>query len=231
MKHIYAKNGGIELLKWVGLILMTGDHINKYLFNATLPVLFEAGRLCLPIFMFVLAYNVARPGAYEAGVYKRTAIRLFIFGALASAPFIYLGGLYRGWWPLNVLFTLLTFVLTAFLIEKGGIYRAYAALVFVAGGSMVEYWWPAVAFGLFCWCYIKTPSWWALAGALAACALLSKINGNHWALLALPLIIITINLDIKVNRSRWVFYYYYPVHLCLIALARIPMSRAGYLFF
>ena len=26
-------NGTLEALKWLGLLLMTGDHVNKYLFN------------------------------------------------------------------------------------------------------------------------------------------------------------------------------------------------------
>lgn len=81
--------------------------MNKYLFNATIPGLFEAGQLCLPIFVFVLAYNLARPGTLESGAYLRTMKRLAIFGALASVPFIALGGLLAGWWPLNVMFTLL----------------------------------------------------------------------------------------------------------------------------
>ena len=58
-------DGTIEGLKWLALVLMTGDHVNKYLFNATLPVLFEAGRIALPLFVFVLAYNLARPGTLD----------------------------------------------------------------------------------------------------------------------------------------------------------------------
>jgi hypothetical protein len=42
---------------------------NKYLFNETLLFLFEAGRVAMPLFVFVLAYNLARPGIYESGPY------------------------------------------------------------------------------------------------------------------------------------------------------------------
>ena len=48
---------------------MTGDYVNKYLFNGTLPRLFNAGRVTLPLFVFVLAYNLARPDTLERGVY------------------------------------------------------------------------------------------------------------------------------------------------------------------
>jgi len=76
MKALRIPDGTVEALKWLALVLMTGDHVNKYLFNATLPVLFEAGRVALPLFVFVLAYNLARPGTLERGVYGRTMSRL-----------------------------------------------------------------------------------------------------------------------------------------------------------
>ena len=82
MKALRVSDGTIEALKWIGLVVMTSDHVNKYLFNATLPGLFEAGRLCLPLFVFVLAYNLARPGTLASGAYLRTLKRLAIFGAL-----------------------------------------------------------------------------------------------------------------------------------------------------
>ena len=230
MKKLCVSDGSTELLKWIGLVLMTGDHINRYLFNATLPVLFEIGRLCLPIFVFVLAYNLARPGALARHVHQRAMLRLGVFGLLACVPLAYLGGLYQGWWPLNVLFTLLVIVATVYLVERGGVHRWTAALVFLVGGSIVEYWWPAVALGLCCWWYCKTPSAWALLGALLSCFLLGAVNGNHWALAALPLIGLVTRSGIPVPRMRWVFYAYYPAHLVAIVLLRIPMARAGYLF-
>ena len=172
MKALRIPDGTVEALKWLALVLMTGDHVNKYLFNATLPVLFEAGRVALPLFVFVLAYNLARPGTLERGVYGRTMSRLAMFGALASVPFVALGGLYAGWWPLNVMFTLLVVTATAYLVERGGkLHLAAAGVVFLVGGSSVEYWWPAVAFGLAVWSYTRRPSWSAAAVAVLACGL------------------------------------------------------------
>ncbi|WP_082876944.1 TraX family protein [Hydrogenophaga crassostreae] len=230
MRAILVPNGSIELLKWAGLVLMTGDHVNKYLFNETLPMLYEAGRVCLPVFLFVLAYNLARPGALTHHVYERTMLRLGVFGLLACPPFVLLGGLSQGWWPLNVLFTLLVVAATAYLIEKGGAYRWTALATFLIGGVLVEYWWPAVALGLCCWWYFKNPNAWALIGALLSCALLAAVNGNHWALAAIPLIALFARANIPASRIRWMFYVYYPVHLVAIALIRIPMRQAGYLF-
>ena len=215
--RLSVADGALEGLKWLALVLMTGDHINKYLFNATLPALFEAGRLALPIFVFVLARNLARPGALERGVYGRAMWRLILFGALASAPFMALGGLYAGWWPLNVMFTLLVITATAWLAERGGKLRCAAAgAVFALGGGLVEYWWPAVLFGLAVWSYMRRPNWLAALTAVLVCAALQLINGNAWALAAWPIVWLASRVDLRLPRLRWALYAWYPLHLAAL---------------
>lgn len=227
--RLVLADGTVEALKWLALIIMTGDHVNKYLFNETLPVLFELGRLALPTFVFILAYNLARPGQLERGTYTRAMTRLAVFGALASVPFIALGNLYAGWWPLNVLFTLLTLSATLYLVERRNLVAA--GIVFLVGGSSVEFWWPALILGLAVWSYCKRPTWTAAAVALLACAALWFINSNLWALATVPLLLGATRVDLRVPRLRWAFYTYYPLHLGVLWLIRIPMSHAGYLFF
>ncbi|MBD8829017.1 conjugal transfer protein TraX [Pseudomonas sp. CFBP 13602] len=232
LPRLAITSGTIEALKWLALVLMMGDHINKYLLNDTEAWLYCAGRLAMPLFMFVLAYNLARPGALERGVYRRTMIRLAIFGALASPAFLALGGLVNGWWPLNILFTL--FVLTATLrfleIRSLPGYLA-AAAAFGLGGSLVEFWWPAIAFGIAIWSYTKFPSIAAMVLAAGSCAALGYINGNQWALPSIFIILTASVVDLPCPRVRWFFYGFYPAHLSLICLARIPLRQAGYLFF
>lgn len=225
-------SGSIETLKWIALVLMTGDHINKYLFNATLPWLFEAGRLALPIFVFVLAYNLSRENSLERGAYKRVCVKLGAFGMIASVPFIMLGGMSSGWLPLNVMFTLMITTLTIYFIDRGELKNyCIAIFIFIAGGALVEYWWPAIALGVFVWMFYKKQSLVAVLLAILSCALLSTINGNHWALAALPLIMLLGKFDISFPRLRWAFYFYYPLHLTAFLLIRIPLKKAGYLFF
>ncbi|WP_339325306.1 TraX family protein [Xanthomonas citri] len=222
-------DGSIEALKWAALLFMTGDHVNKYLFNGTLPYLFEAGRLALPLFVIVLAYNLARPGVLERGAHRRTMLRLALFGAAACVPFISLGGVLWGWWPLNVMFTLLVATGILYLVERG---QAVAGLaVFAVAGAVVEFWWPALTLAAAVWWYCKRPCWPAALLGLLACASLWFINGNLWALAALPLVIAASGVDLHVPRLRWAFYAYYPLHLAVLWLIRIPMSHAGYLFF
>jgi hypothetical protein len=48
--------------------------------------------------------------------------------------------------------------------------------------------------------------------------LLRLINGNYWALGALPTLFISTTVNIPMPRYQWLFYYFYPVHLGLLWL-------------
>ena len=229
LPRLFIADGTIEFLKWLGVVLMTVDHVNKYLFNETSAAVFAAGRLAMPIFAFVLAYNLARPDTQARGVYQRTSMRLIAFGLLATPAFVALGGLLAGGYPLNIMFTLLTATAVMYLLDRGA--KLAAAAAFVVGGALVEFWWPAVGFALAIWLYARTPSWRSLVLGIACCASLQVINGNFWALASLPIFLATAQFDPVVPRLRWAFYAYYPLHLTALWLIRIPMAKAGYLFF
>lgn len=211
-------NGSLEALKWIALVSMTVDHLNKYLAHGQVQAAFAVGRLAMPLFLLVLACNLARPGAIEAGAGRRTVRRLLAFGAVASVPFIGLGGLVGGWWPLNALFTLATVAAAATLLH--GRHRAAAVAVVLVGGSSVEFWWPAVVMGLAAWFFFRAPGWVSGLLTVGACACLGLINGNQWAMAALPLFALASRIDLRMPRLRWGFYAFYPLHLAAIWLAR-----------
>lgn len=227
--RLAVSDGSLEALKWLAVTLMTVDHVNKYLFNETSAVAFAVGRMAMPLFAFVLAYNLARPGALEHGLYQRIALRLIAFGLLATPAFLTLGGLLWTAYPLNIMFTLLTATAVMYLIDSGSKFAALAC--FVVCGALVEFWWPAVGLCLAVWLYARSPGGRSLALGIACCASLWFINGNLWALASLPVVLAAMRLDLAVPRGRWIFYAYYPIHLTALWLIRIPMTRAGYLFF
>ena len=220
--RLVLADGTLEALKWLALALMTLDHVNKYLLHDAVPAMFAAGRLALPLFGFVLAYNLARPQALARGVYSRVLKRLAIFGVIASVPFIALGGLAWDWWPLNIMAMLFVAAGVMYLVEKGskGSF-ALAVLFFILGGGLVEFWWPGVALCLAAWCYCKRPSWSALGVWIAALAALFVINRSLWALTVLPLVFVAAHIKLNIPRLGRVFYVYYPAHLVvLLVLAR-----------
>lgn len=220
LPHISVSDGTLEALKWLALLLMVADHINKYLLHDASHRLFNAGRVAMPLFVFVLAYNLARPGSFERGTHLRTMKRLAIFGILATPPFIALGGLLAGWWPLNILFALLAMTAIIYFLEQqtaGG--YVLACTLFIVGGSSVEFWWPALAFGVAIWWYCKKPKFVALLVAVLALMILRVINGNYWAIAAIPILVASVAVNIPMPRYKWVFYYFYPLHLSFLWLS------------
>ena len=217
--RLVVSDGTLEALKWLALLLMVADHINKYQLHDASHALFNSGRIAMPLFVFVLAYNLARPDSLKSGAQTRTMKRLVLFGFLATPPFMALGGLLAGWWPLNILFALLSLTAIINYLEQQTI-TGYliACAVFIVAGSSVEFWWPVLAFGSAVWWYCKRPQLTALIIAVVALFLLRLINGNDWALAALPVLFLSTTVNILMPRYQWLFYYFYPVHLSLLWL-------------
>jgi TraX protein len=209
--------GSLEALKWLGLVLMTLDHVNKYLLHDAVPALYDAGRIVMPLFAFVLAVNLARAGTLASGAYPRVMQRLAVAAVIASVPFIALGGLGWGWWPLNILATFLVATAAMYGFDRGGKANAFlACLTLLVGGAFVEFWWPALAIIMGVWSYARRPSVAALLLGVAGVAALQLINQNAWAWAALPFIAVAIAMPLRVPRLRWVFYVFYPAHLAAI---------------
>lgn len=217
LPRLLVSDGTIETLKWLALASMTFDHVNKYLLGGALQSASDLGRLAMPLFGFVLAYNLARPTARQRGVHRRVMARLALFGLLATPFYVVLGGLAGGWWPLNILFTLLVATGLLFLAEKGGpVHVVSATVLFLVGGAFVDYWWFGLAFCLTAWWYCRASSWLTLAAWIAASTLLYLVSDNPWALAALPMIFAAPHVKLHVPRLRFVFYTYYPAHLALL---------------
>ncbi|MBT2305307.1 conjugal transfer protein TraX [Variovorax paradoxus] len=208
-------HGTLEALKWLALGLMALDHANKYLFNEGAALLYDLGRMAMPLFGFVLMYNLARPGALEAGMHLKVMRRLLVFGALATPAFVAL----VGWWPLNILFMLLLATGIISLVEAGGALRtAGAAMAFILGGAVVEFWWFGVLSCLGAWAFCRKPTMVRLVLWISAIASLWVVNRNFAALACLPLIWAASRVDIPLRRHRWAFYGLYPAHLTIIWL-------------
>jgi len=215
-------SSGRELLKWIALVLMTGDHLVTVFGLGYVPVVTELGRIAFPLFALVMAYNLAQPGV-DAG---RSAKRLALWGLVAS-PVAYLA--FGSVFPLNVL---LTFAVAAAAIAAYERHQwLLVALLAFAAPLVLDYAWPGVwlvmeawfwfsgygrrvrsVFGLWDPMATAFPVWlWACMG------LLCWYNGNAWALLALPVLLFA-EVEWPVRRSGRFFYVYYVGHLVFLAL-------------
>jgi hypothetical protein len=213
-RRLHIADGTLEALKWVALALMLLDHVNTFVYNRTLPGAYQAGRWVAPVFAFVLAYNLARPGAYARGIHLRAMKRLALFGVLAAPPFMALIG---RWWPLNIMFLLLGATAVIYGIERGGKSgMLIAATGFGVGGSLAEYHHPGVAMVVAAWVYCREPNWPHLAVWVLLTASLVLFNFNLWALSAVPFLLAAPYVSLRVPRLRWAFYAFYPAHLAVL---------------
>lgn len=201
-------SGTLEALKWFALVLMLGDHINLALFDRSLPVLTEIARIVFPIFALVLGYNLARPGADWGRVLKRLVIV-----ATIAQPFHYVA--FDRALPVNVLYTFAAGLAVISQAEKGRVFLA--AMLFLAAGLVVDYRWPGVGLLVSAFYLARSPSlvaWMAISACMVG---LAWINGNFYALWALPVVFLASRVNFNVQRSPWAFYTLYPAHLAVLA--------------
>ena len=209
----------LSAMKWLALVLMVVDHSNKYLFEGSVAWMFALGRVSMPLFAIVLGINLARPGMLANGGYRRLAQRLAAFGLLATVPFIAINKLPSGWWPLNMMFTMLVAVVSAWLFDmrrQGA--TIVACLVLAWGGALGEYWWPAIGLSLCVWAYQRQPSRALIASFMACLTLLWFVNGNLWALAVVPVLFALRWWPVMLPRAQWMFYAFYPLHLAVFWL-------------
>lgn len=217
-------SGAIETIKWLALIAMTLDHANKILFQAQLAWMYSMGRLAMPLFGFILAYNLAKPDTLKSHIYSRVMMRMFIIG-LAATPFYNAAFHHVGLGSLNIMFTLGLAAGVMFLIDKSKhsrnadsviITRVLAVAFYILASLLVEGQSIAVGYVLAAWAYCKTQKVWTLLIWILSTACLSLINANDWAIVAIPIVFIVSKVHFRLPRLKWVFYAYYPLHLAIL---------------
>lgn len=200
-------SGGRELLKWLALVLMTGDHVLKVFGLGYVPVVSEVGRVAFPVFALVMAYNLAQPGADAA----KSARRLLLWGVVATPVAVLAFG---QWLPLNVLLTFAVAAGVAWAIERRKWVIVF--LLAVLAPTVLDYAWPGVWLVLAGWWWYRGqgrhpwPVWFCMG-------LLCLYNGNGWALLALPVMALG-ELPARIPRAGRGFYAYYVGHLLVLAI-------------
>lgn len=224
-------SGGREAVKWLAVVLMTGDHVAKVLFGGYVPVASELGRVAFPLFSLVMAYNLAQPGA-DVG---KSVRRLLVWGMVAQPVHAIVFGY---WLPLNVL---LTFALAASAVWCVQRRRWVLLLLSVLPAPVfVDYQWAGVVLVLAAWHWFRSRRDLRQAGAsinglyfetlrdwrdfplvmVLPWCMLCAYNGNGWALLAAPVFLLA-DLPWNVPRTRWAFYGYYVGHLALLGAVQL----------
>ena len=85
---------------------------------------------------------------------------------------------------------------------------------------MAEFFWFGLAVVLAARAFARCPSAYTLSLLVAAIASLQIVNGNAWALAALPIVFaaaLPAATELCLPATREFFYAYYPAHLAVIA--------------
>lgn len=215
----------LRWVKWLALACMTLDHIDAAWFGRSMWPLSGIGRLTMPLFAAVLAYNLARPGALDAGVYGRVIKRLLLFGALAYPWHVMALG--QGWYTLNIMFAFAAGTAALWVIQRYPGRLWLFVMIIVGAGFWLEFHWAAPVLLVSLYVMFRGDGVTRFLLPAAAMVLLCWENGNLWALGAVPAMLALLLPQPMVPRRAWegwLFYAYYPAHLALL-VAVAPLVK------
>lgn len=234
--------GQQEALKWLAIITMTIDHVNKYIFQYDYPVMLWIGRLAFPLFALLIAYNLVvrevKPTRYL------WPLLLFALGTQPLAMWI--NQTVTG----NILFTLYLGVLYlglhALLKQRlpAAVAHLSLGIIFFLPSLQVEYGPVGVLFIPVLVYFLKYPTllnyvlisvYLVAVNTLATsdkiiAFFVSPVHGLYSTfstlepyvfvpLLLFPIVFMVSRLPITLVRSNpWLFYIFYPAHLFLLKL-------------
>jgi hypothetical protein len=220
---------GLEGAKWLAIVLMACSHAGMALGGEWTWPAFWLGRVCAPIFCFVIVARLSEKPEERA---LRYLIRLSIWSVIAQVP-------YWAWtrhygFHLNVLPTLAFGVALIWIWVKGYAPVAFAlgaAFLLAAGyldlGLVAP---PALLVGYVL--YKRSPAAAALIISLSYSAALTyarpaELIAPAICLLVTPVIGLCSLFSARLPRlPGWAFYAFYPVHIGLIYLCFGPLTIA-----
>ncbi len=242
-------NRDTNLLKLVAMISMLIDHTGK-MFFAQYNLMRIVGRLAFPIYAYCIAAGcvysknrfkylsrivliglVSQPFYAVALAHTNSAMYAIRF---ADNP---LGAIFNfyvnSWSTPNIMWTLALGLLMCWAIRDKQIPCAIAlALIVWKVQSSINYGWQGIALIVLFYLFIQRwwlslpvilafMAWWGMKGASYHVFGLS-FGLQGFAILALPLIYISTNSRLKINK--WVFYLFYPAHLIGIMLIEFALA-------
>ena len=235
MKNSLKLNG--NQLKLIAIIAMTIDHVTWFLFPGFqrswyVIGLHSIGRITAPIMWFFIA-----EGSQYTKNHLKYSLRLLIFAVISHFAYCFAFGLSLGidgmlnqtsvMWPL-FLASLLIYILEYIKMTsalKALIITVFCLLAFPADWSTIAMMCPV-------YIYLNRDSrkkqfsnmlLWILVYVIIYVLFIDTVYGilQFATLLSIPLLSLYDGTRGKAKAPKWFFYYYYPVHLIVMGIARL----------
>ncbi|HHP7243987.1 MAG TPA: TraX family protein [Elainellaceae cyanobacterium] len=203
-------------IKVFAAVDMVIDHIGAVFFPDVYLIRY-LGRLSFPLFAWLIG-----EGEKHTKDVKQYGIRLLIFGLISQPAYSILFDTYQ----LNILFTLMLGLLT---LRLGKYFENYTYIVWAIGilvGAVVPIDFDAYGIVVILLMANFRPNltWWITWVATHSIYMVLIPYEGLFQLFAIPAPIVVqfANYD-KGRRARW-FYWFYPVHLCVLLFVKVMMN-------
>lgn len=200
------------MIKYLAVIFMLLDHINKILFNNEYLILTIIGRLAFPLFIYLAVSSYM---FYTSS--KENYILRILFFALLTTPFYTLG--FGELLPLNIFYTISLGLVLIYMIEQK--YYLFSFVPYALSLYTDYSFYGVLCFLAFYYYLLKrdTPGLIFLGIALF---LLNPYYLNSYLFLFVPLIYMDMNykVNFKSFLNKYVFYAFYPLHIAFLGFLR-----------
>jgi hypothetical protein len=212
---------GLEGAKWLAIALMACSHLGMAFGGDLTWPAFWIGRVCAPIFCFVIVARLAEKPRERA---PRYLARLLVWGLIAQIPFS--AWTWNFGFHFNVLPTLAFGVALIWIWLKGYpvVATAFAAGFLVAAGyfdlGLIAP--PVLLAGYICYAHSRAGAALVISLSYAAALLYARpleVIAPVICLLVPPLLTLCALFSARLARlPGWLFYAFYPIHIGLIYL-------------
>jgi len=234
----------MDALKCVALIAMLIDHMNDILLSPSSLLLYAVGRMAMPLFALIFAFNMAK----QPGRAKELAKRQWKWAVITQPFFAFAFYGHLPWYALNILFV---FAVCSQLIEWGHsrtkhcwIKSILLIAIFVWPLSLASYGLAGIAFVMISVLVLAsiTPGTtilllWLISfislntASLTVASLLTVIVFAIIPTLCLPLFVLTLTDSAKAKGKRFLprqtFYWLYCGHLMVLGIVSALLRTWG----
>ncbi|MFU2319310.1 TraX family protein [Rahnella sp. PCH160] len=234
----------MDVVKCVALVAMLIDHMNDILLSPSSPLLYAVGRMAMPLFALIFAFNMAK----QPGRAQELAKRQWKWAIITQPFFAFAFYDHQPWYALNILFVFaVCSQLVAWIYPRTRycwIKSVLIIAIFAWPLSLASYGLAGIAFVLISVLMLASlssgkivPLLWVLslfslnAASLMTAPIIEVVVFAIIPTLCLPLFVLTLIDNVEAAGKRFLprqtFYWLYCAHLLVLGIISVLLSTRG----